>query len=358
MKKSQVWVAFLVVLFLLAALVACSPKETKEGTAEEGAAQEGTAEEAVEETIELRLVMPTPAGDERTVWNEEMAESFNARAGGRYVLKVHPGGTLVNVTEYLDAVRTGAVEMFDSALPTYAGQEPRFNAFVLPYLFDSGEAFAAAEADLVELFSAITEEKFNQKILGFVYVGSFDIFNTKRTIKSPEDLKGMLVGAPDPGIAAILDQLGAATVNVAWPDFYTSLDKGVVDGIMFMPNAVINNKLTDLCKYYTSINNPQGHAALSINLDVWNAMPEDIQQILVEEIQKSYQKVSEHYINQREKDHETMRGLGVEVYLPTEAEQEQFKALCIDYTEQELDNYGDVGAKLREIREKANNQVR
>jgi TRAP-type C4-dicarboxylate transport system substrate-binding protein len=352
MKTGKVWVAFLVLFFLLAALVACSPKETEEGTVEEGA-----AEEAVE-AIELRLVMGTPAGDERTVWNEEMAENFNARAGGRYVLKVHPGGTLVNVPEYLDAVRTGAVELFDSALPAYAGQDPRFNAFVLPYLFDSGEAFIAAEKDLVELFSSIMEEKFNQKILGFAYVGSFDIFNTKRTVKSPEDLKGMLVGAPDPGIAAILDQLGAATVNVAWPDFYTSLDKGVVDGIMFMPNAVINNKLTDLCKYYTSINNPQGHAALSINLDVWNAMPEDIQQILVEEIQKSYQKVSEHYINQREKDHETMRGLGVEVYLPTEAEQEQFKALCIDYTEQELDNYGDVGAKLREIREKANNQVR
>ena len=119
--------------------------------------------------------MPTPAGDERTVWNED-GGNFNARAGGRYVLR-SSRGTLVNVRAYL--TRSEPVPSKCSILPfRHTPARSRADAFVCRISLTAGSVCRGGSRP-GRTVCAITEEKFNQKILGFVYVGSFDIFNTK-----------------------------------------------------------------------------------------------------------------------------------------------------------------------------------
>ncbi|MDY6825582.1 MAG: TRAP transporter substrate-binding protein [Bacillota bacterium] len=358
MKKKKTLFFFLLIALLVVGLFACSCSGVEEGAVDEGGeeAAEGEEEPAEEEAGEeevftIRLVVPSGAGDELTVKDEEMAERFNERVEG-FEIKVYPGGSLVNVPEFLDAVRTGAVEMMDAAPPIFAGAEPRFNAVILPYLFETGEALYAAAPELVELYNPIFEEQFNQKLLTLFFVGSFDLFNTKRTVKTPEDLNGLLIGAPDPGIAATVEVLGGTPITVAWPDFYSSLDKGVIDGVLNSPNGTINNSLTDMCKYYTELLVPPGVNVITINLDVWNSMPEDAQQALLEEAQATGNTASEHYIQQHEKDVETLRELGLEITILSEEELQVFKDRCEPFTNEMLESYGEFGEQIKEIADK------
>jgi len=359
-KKLGIFLALILVVLLAFGVCSCAQKEDK-GAAEGTEGTEGTEEPAgPKEMITLRLVVPAPVGDELTDKDIEMAERFNARAKEYgYQIDVHGGGSLVNVTEYLDAVRTGAVEIFDAAPPIYAGKDPRLNGLILPFLFESGEAILAAHTDLEELYSKeIFEPDFNQKILGLLFCGYFDLFNTKRAIRAPEELQGLLIGAPDPGIAAIVELFGATSIMVAWPDFYSSLDKGVIDGILNSPNGTINNKLTDIVKYFTDTLVPPSINVYSINLDVWNAMPAEVQQMLHEEIQNTCISFSEHYIQQHDKDIESLRGLGVDVTLLTDEERDKFRQKCLGYTDEQLASYeGGFGEKLKAIAYKANQEA-
>jgi len=348
MKKLQIRKGILILLsLLLVVLVAASCGKKTEAPAD------GEKTEPVKK-ITLRLVVPAAAGDELTVKDEEMAKRFNERVGGTYEIKVYPGGSLVKVPEFMDAVRTGAVEMFDAAAAIYGGADPRFNITMLPYLFDNGKAVLAAQQDLVDFHTKITEEKFNQKVIGYVFVGSFDLASSEKPITKPEDLKGMLVGCPDPALIAAAETLGATPISVPWPDFYTSLDKGVVDGIYNSLNGSICNKLFDVLKYNVDLQTPVGTNMYSINLDIWNAMPKETQDILVEEVTKTCTDFSKYYIDQYAKDVETARGLGADVHLLSDQERQAFKDVFKPYTEKMLEQYGEAGKQMKEIADKAN----
>lgn len=349
MKIGRFWKGTLVLLsLLLVALLATSCATTDDN-----------ATPAPGKKVTLRLVVPSPAGDELTVKDEEMAGRFNERAAQfGYEIKVYPGGSLAKVPEFLDAVRTGAVELMDAAPAIYGGADPRFNITMLPYLFNDTNAMEAAQADLEAFYDQICREKFNQKVLGHFFVGAFDIETSKKPIVKPEDLQGVLIGCPDPAIIMVADTLGAVPINISWPDFYSSLDKGVVEGVLNSLNGTINNRLTDICKYYTDLQTPLGTNMITVNLDIWNAMPENVRDILMEEAQKTAKETTKLFIERHKPDMEAAKELGVTVHELTPEEREKFKTVLGAYTTQKLAEYGDAGRQIKEIADRANAKIK
>jgi len=153
-------------------------------------------------------VIESPAGDELTVGDEKMAERFNARQSD-YVLKVYPGESIVKVTEFMDAVRTGAVEMCDVGWGIFGGKDARLTAQQLPFMFNNAEAEAAVAEDIVALYEPVMKENFNAKPLGFYFNGALDYVGVK-PVKSLADMKGMLIGAPDPVVGEALQYVAPA----------------------------------------------------------------------------------------------------------------------------------------------------
>ncbi|HEY78683.1 MAG TPA: hypothetical protein G4O09_06185 [Dehalococcoidia bacterium] len=336
MKRLSVLLSFLVVALLVVSLViSCTPKP--------------------KETIVLRLVVPAPPGDPLTVKDEDLAARFNERAGGEYEIKVYPGETLVKIPEYLDGVRTGAVEMSDIAWGIFTGLDPRLGASETPFLFDNVRASAAAQAALVELYDPIYQEKFNQKQLASLTTGAMELCGVK-PVKTLEDMKGLLVGAISPILAGMIEALGGAPVTVMWTELYTNLEKGVIDATFQSSHGQIELKITDVAPYNTTLYGISGQNAYSVNLDVWNAMPKRIQDILVEEVDVAAQQGNEMFIRYFDEDIAAMRDLGVEVYILPEAERDRWKEACRPYSEKLLSDLGEFGQQVKQIADEANSQ--
>jgi len=335
MKRLFVLLSLLVAALLVASLaISCTPKP--------------------KETILLRLVVPSPPGDMLTVKDEELAARFNERAGGEYEIKVYPGEQLVHIPEYLDAVRTGAVEMMDVGWGIYGGADPRLGAHETPFLFNNIRANAAAQDALVELFDPVFRQ-FNQTALASFTTDSMIYLGTK-PVKTMEDWHGLLVGAIAPPMAGTINALGGSPVTVMWTDLYTNLEKGVIDGALTSTQGTINLKLTDVISDVTIFFGNSGGNGYTINLDVWNAMPKSIQDILLEETQQTAQTMGETFIRLHDEDVETLRGLGIDVYVLPKAEQDKWKAACGPYIEQQMSAAGDFGAKLKQIADEANSK--
>jgi TRAP-type C4-dicarboxylate transport system substrate-binding protein len=69
-----------------------------------------------------------------------------------------------------------------------------------------------------------------------------------------------------------------------WPDEMPSLEKGVVDGGMAtVAGAMGFMAYWELVDYYISSSFLAGELCITMNLDVFNAMPADLQQVMLDE---------------------------------------------------------------------------
>jgi TRAP-type C4-dicarboxylate transport system substrate-binding protein len=337
-KRLSILLAVLVIILLVSSLgISCAPKP--------------------KEAVTLRLTMAQPGGDDPAFLSTSgMAEKFNERAGGEYIIKVYPAETLVKMMETIDAVRTGAVEMANVAWGAFGGLDPRIGSCELPFLYNNVRANAAAQEPTLELYSSVFEEKFNQKALGSFTVCALELIST-RPVKTLEDWKGLLVGTISPITAAMTERLGGSSVVIVWTEAYTNLEKGVIDATTQGTTWMIVGRLTDVAKYATLFYGVPTSHGYTINLDVWNAMPERIQDILLEETKRAAGEYNEVNIQFAEVDHPAqLKALGVDIYTLPKAERDRWKAAVQPYLDEQLAALGEFGQELKQIADEINRQ--
>jgi TRAP-type C4-dicarboxylate transport system substrate-binding protein len=303
------------------------------------------------EPVILRLTIPSPAGDKLTVNAEELGQKLSERTNGAYQIKVYPGEQLVKVPETMDAVRTGAVEMASIGLGIFAGIDPGLAE--IPLLYNNVRANAAACRPSIELYNEILRGKLNQLGVATYTTGGQEL-ESKKPVKTLEDWKGLLVGATNPEGAALATSLGASPVVIMWTECYSNLEKGVVDAVLTSTQWTIISGLADVSDYVTRFYATPTFNTYLINLDIFNKMPKDAQDILIEEAWKASDEMSAMHIAQETEDKDTLIGLGMEVYDLPKAERDRWIQAVKPYVDEKLASLGDFGAKIRQIAEKAN----
>jgi TRAP-type C4-dicarboxylate transport system substrate-binding protein len=79
-----------------------------------------------------------------------------------------------------------------------------------------------------ETFDKRVQQRFGAKVLAIWPFGP-QVFFCNNAIKSLDDLKGQRVRSFTPSMSALLEQLGATPVSIAFPEVYPSLQRGVAN---------------------------------------------------------------------------------------------------------------------------------
>ncbi len=305
---------------------------------------------AQKKPVVLRLVIPFPEGDwPQAFRDKEMAKRFNERAKGEYVIEVFAGGALAKLPEFMDVVRTGAVEMQFSNWGMFQGMDPRLGLLELPFLVTNNRSLAECSKLMLPLYDKVFQERFNAKALGMMSTGGVGMWSRK-PIKTLGDLKGTLMAALSPGNAQMLKTLGAAPVTIMFTDIYESLSKKVVDGSVQSAHGGNVFQFFDSCKYFTAMFNMPAIAGHTINLDVWKKMPPHIQKILVEETAKAGDWM--HNVIEKDladMDLKTFKEKGVALYYLPEAERAKWAGFFTGSNEAEFKKQGDFGQQVKKI---------
>jgi tripartite ATP-independent transporter DctP family solute receptor len=109
--------------------------------------------------------------------------------------------------------------------------EPLFALFELPYLYEDREhAFRVASSPVMEdVAGSIVPQ--GLRLVGFYENGFRHITNSKRPIRVPADVAGLLIRTPEnPAQIETFRALGAIPTPLSFSEVYTSLLQGVVDG--------------------------------------------------------------------------------------------------------------------------------
>ncbi len=177
---------------------------------------------------------------------------------------------------------------------------------------------------------------------------------TTRPVKKLEDIKGLLIGSISPVASAVIKELGGSPVTIMWTDMYESLQKKVVNGAVFNIHAAKVMSLFDVCKYATLSFGPASFQGLSINLDVWNKMPDYIKKILQEEADVSNKWLGKMFSKLVKDEIKELGKKGVSFYYLQPAERERWVKATSGYRESQLNSFGDFGQKIKKIAEDAN----
>ena len=101
-----------------------------------------------------------------------------------------------------------------------------------------------------------------------------------------DDLKGLKIRTYDKVGAEYMALLGSIPLAIPFPDLYSSLATGLVDAVYTSTQTAVDAKFWEVLNYYTPINISIGHHMFCANLDAFNALDKETQQILMDVAQE------------------------------------------------------------------------
>jgi tripartite ATP-independent transporter DctP family solute receptor len=230
----------------------------------------------------LSIVVGTafPWGQGADIW----ANLVRERTKGRINIKLYPGTSLVqgDQTREFTAIRQGLIDMAVGSTINWSPQVKQLNLFSLPFLMPDYAAIDALINGKVgqQLFKDI--EKAGVVPLAWGENGYRQLSNSKREIKSPEDMKGMklrVVGSPL--YIDTFTALGANPTQMSWADAQPALATGAVDGQENPLSIYAGAKLYDVAqKYLTLWNYVADPLVFVVNKQVWQSWSEEDRKIV------------------------------------------------------------------------------
>jgi len=195
---------------------------------------------------------PIPLSEGAFRW----AELVTQRSQGRINVKVYPGSQLVggDQTRELVAMRQGVVDFAVFSTINISPQIREMNLFSLPWLLGDSKGFDAIVNGPIgeELFRALATR--DVEPLAWGENGFREISNSRRAIRTPEDMRGLKIRFAAGAIfSEIFTAMGANPVQMSFADLQPALSTGAVDGQENPVNLFLAFRMDTLAQRHLTI---------------------------------------------------------------------------------------------------------
>ena len=176
----------------------------------------------------------------------------------------------------MDGVIAGQADIGNLCMAYQPGRFIVTNATSLPLGIPNAKVGSLV---LWDLYQKYQPESFKDvKVLTMFATAPSNIMS-KRAIRSLDDIKGVDLRASG-GAAQILQAWGANLVGMPMSETPEALQKGVVQGLFSSLEVMKDFKFAELCRYVTMTDQVIYPFAVVMNMDSWNALPEDVQKVM------------------------------------------------------------------------------
>ena len=258
----------------------------------------------------------------------QWADAVSERTNGELTIDVYANAQLGAEEDVIEQMRMGANIGHNTDFARLGNYVPEVAVFNGPYMLESmDDVKKAQQLDCVKEWEKRLEEEFGLKVLSFAYVQGYRNVISNKPVTKPEDLSGMKIrtaGAPiwQESIRAI----GATPVSLARSEIYSAAQTKAIDGIEDVYTAYASAQLNEVLKVVS-----ETHHIYLVNVSVcsadwFNSLPEEYQQILVEEADKAGYAVSESIQENADQVKQELIDAGVTIVPYEDIDIEAFKA--------------------------------
>ncbi len=298
------------------------------------------------ETIKLKGITAFPPPHSDQAYVPLFVEMLNTRTNGAIEVEWLGGPEVIAAFDQGAAVKDGVVDMLLFEPCGYlTSLVPEAGASCLAMAQPWEERDTGAYA----LWDKIYQEKLNAKFLGEFQ--SFSKLNVYGNFipKSVADFKGKPIrvsAAWIPWITAI----GASPVTIAPNEIYTSMERKVVDGFVWLNRGISGWGLHEVTKYRIDPGLFQSDNGAFMNLDKWNSLPQNVQDMITSIcIDMEYMGAAVNQLD-TEKEMAVIEAAGMTVVSLPAAEAKKYVQLGYDATWANiLEKAPDYGPELKKV---------
>ncbi|UEM07755.1 TRAP transporter substrate-binding protein (plasmid) [Skermanella rosea] len=229
----------------------------------------------------LKFAAQNQKGHPQVQGMEKFAELVEEKSGGKMKIRLFPGGTLGGDVQTLSALQGGTVEMSVMNAGLLGGLSKDFSLVDLPFLFETPEQ---ADAVMDGPFGTRLAESLPDKGvvgLGYWELGFRNLTNNRRPIAKADDIAGLKIRVlQSPVFIDLFTALGANPVPMPYPELYTALETGTVDGQENPFSNVVSAKMYEVQDHLAvtrHIYNPQ---IVIISKKAWDKLNEDERKVI------------------------------------------------------------------------------
>ncbi len=298
----------------------------------------------------IRLANASAVGEIKDQVAVKLSELVAERSKGCIDIQVYSGGVLGDWTDTIEGLKMGMNEVVLEGFSSYASYDPSANLDAIPYLFESYDHFMKVyQGDLGEEVLDYVGGTCGFKFLGAQYRG-FRVTTSNKKFTNLEELKssGLKIRVPSVESYLILwEALGASPVVIGLTDTFTALQQSTVDA---QENSIIESYghgFYDVCDYLIRTNHICGCDVFALDLNYWNGLPAEVQEVIEECANEAALWRSEYSYNEEEKYIGMWKEAGVEI---VDVDMSEFADRVSSFTE---DNYPELVEWVNRIKEAA-----
>jgi TRAP-type C4-dicarboxylate transport system substrate-binding protein len=236
--------------------------------------------------IELKVATWNPPQIDPSKVAVEWAKIVEERSGGKVKFVFYWASSLCKMEDTFRATQTGLADVGMWVIgSSVAGITPLNEYISLPFMgFKDSPTVLKVFREMRKTMPELDAEFMGMKYLYGWPMPPYQFHTTKKTIRVPEDLRGMKVMC-DAFASDFLNSLGAVAVPKGPPDFFLSLQKGLVEAQLNHWAVVRAFKLEELFTEHTQVGKAGVNSLICIwlmNNDSWNKLPPEAKEAIMD----------------------------------------------------------------------------
>ncbi len=253
------------------------------------------------------------------------ADLVKERTEGKIIIEVYDSSTLGSQRDLLEGLQIGTVDMTLSSPAIMSALTPKVSVFDLPYIFkDAKHAYSVLDGELgKKIFSE--GENFGYSCISVWENGFRHTTNNKRSIKIPEDFKGLKIRVPESKVyLEMVKVLGGNPTPMAFGELFTALQNGTVDGQENPISQSYSSRFHEVQKYMTLDGHIYACNPLLISNTAKSSIPGDLYKIFVDTANEVRDWQRELVLSSEGEMMKEMKGAGMEITVLSAEEKEAF----------------------------------
>ncbi|MFI8555721.1 TRAP transporter substrate-binding protein [Psychrobacter sp. NPDC077938] len=210
---------------------------------------------------------------------EPWAKKIETESNGQLKVEIYPSATLSKPDVMYDSAAKGVIDIGSQAHGYSAGRFPLTQIAELPGLSNSATQMGCILQTLYD-DGTIANEYEDTHLLFLMGAGPAAIHTVGEPIRVPSDMKGLRIRRPSAIAGDIIEATGGTPVGLPANDIYTSLQRGVIDGLSFPWQPTGDFRLVELTKAHTNIPFYNSALLVTMNKNKYENLPDDLKKVL------------------------------------------------------------------------------
>jgi len=202
---------------------------------------------------------------------------------GRYTCQQFPNAALGGEREMIEAVQLGTQDVVNASSGTLGNFVPEVKILDIPFLFrDYDHAHHVMDGPIGQQLLKDVQAR-GLRALAWTENGFRHITNNKHPIVQASDARGLKIRTMENKVHMDgYKTFGMLPTPMAWPEVFTALQQGTVDGQENPISVILSARLAEVQKYLSLTRHVYSPAVLILSENVWNELSETDRQVFVQ----------------------------------------------------------------------------